>query len=97
MGVCKVPGKNKKPFRRLDIRFVPYDQYYCAVLYFTGSDLFNKSMRAHALEKNYTLNEYTLKRLTSEGTPGEAEKITCEEDIFRILELPYKKPKDRNS
>lgn len=31
------------------------------------------------------------------GTPGEAEKITCEEDIFRILELPYKKPKDRNS
>lgn len=24
-------------------------------------------MRAHALEKNYTLNEYTLKRLTSEG------------------------------
>lgn len=89
-------------------------------------------MRAHALEKNYTLNEYTLKRLTSEGiekcdknfmihahahthahihtcvyiyiyicmcdagTPGEAEKITCEEDIFRILELPYKKPKDRN-
>lgn len=77
-------------------------------------------MRAHALEKNYTLNEYTLKRLTSEGiekynknftththiyiyvlcdagTPGEAEKITCEEDIFRILELPYKKPKDRNS
>ncbi|XP_043792123.1 DNA polymerase beta-like [Apis laboriosa] len=97
MGVCKVPGKNKKPFRRLDIRFVPYDQYYCAVLYFTGSDLFNKSMRAHALEKNYTLNEYTLKQLTSEGTPGEPEKITCEEDIFRILELPYKKPKDRNS
>lgn len=24
-------------------------------------------MRAHALEKNYTLNEYTLKRLTPEG------------------------------
>ena len=31
------------------------------------------------------------------GTPGEAEKITCEEDIFQILGLPYKEPKDRNS
>ncbi|XP_017762148.1 PREDICTED: DNA polymerase beta-like [Eufriesea mexicana] len=97
MGVCQALGDSKKLFRRIDIRLVSYDQYYCAVLYFTGSDLFNKDMRAHALEKHYTLNEYTLKHLTSEGTPGEAEKITCEEDIFRILELPYKEPKDRNS
>ncbi|XP_076618691.1 DNA polymerase beta [Colletes latitarsis] len=97
MGVCRVPNDNSKPFRRLDIILAPYDQYYCAVLYFTGSDLFNKNMRAHALEKKYTLNEYTLKRLTPEGVPGEAEKITSEEDIFRILELPYKEPKDRNA
>ncbi|XP_003705358.1 DNA polymerase beta isoform X1 [Megachile rotundata] len=96
MGVCHVPHNDNKPQRRLDIRLAPYDQYYCAVLYFTGSDLFNKNMRAHALEKNYTLNEYTLKRLTPEGTPGKPEIITCEEDIFRILGLPYKEPKDRN-
>ncbi|XP_076753574.1 DNA polymerase beta [Xylocopa sonorina] len=96
MGVCRVPSNKEKPFRRLDIRLAPFDQYYCAVLYFTGSDLFNKNMRAHALEMKYTLNEYTLKRLTSEGTPGEAEKITSEKDIFRILKLPYKEPKDRN-
>ncbi|XP_034191254.2 DNA polymerase beta [Osmia lignaria lignaria] len=96
MGVCHLPNNDSKPYRRLDIRLAPYDQYYCAVLYFTGSDLFNKSMRAHALEKKYTLNEYSLKRLTPEGTPGKAETITCEEDIFRILELPYKVPKDRN-
>nr|XP_012145526.1 PREDICTED: DNA polymerase beta-like isoform X1 [Megachile rotundata] len=57
MGVCHVPHNDNKPQRRLDIRLAPYDQYYCAVLYFTGSDLFNKNMRAHALEKNYTLNE----------------------------------------
>lgn len=97
MGVCRIPRGKKKPFRRLDIRLAPYDQYYCSVLYFTGSDLFNKNMRAHALEKSYTLNEYTLKRLTPQGTPGGAERITCEEDIFRILELPYKEPKDRNT
>ncbi|CAL7952141.1 unnamed protein product [Xylocopa violacea] len=96
MGVCHDPSNKEKPFRRLDIRLAPFDQYYCAVLYFTGSDLFNKNMRAHALEMKYTLNEYTLKRLTPEGTPGEAEKITSEKDIFRILKLPYKEPKDRN-
>ncbi|XP_076233954.1 DNA polymerase beta [Calliopsis andreniformis] len=96
MGVCQVPNEKSKPFRRLDIRLIPHDQYYCGVLYFTGSDLFNKNMRVHALEKNYTLNEYTLKPLTPEGIPGEAEKIMSEEDIFRILDLPYKEPKDRN-
>ncbi|XP_076162816.1 DNA polymerase beta [Ptiloglossa arizonensis] len=97
MGVCHIPNDDSKPFRRLDIILAPYDQYYCAILYFTGSDLFNKNMRAHALEKKYTLNEYTLKCLTSEGVPGNAEIITSEEDIFRILKMPYKEPKDRDT
>lgn len=97
MGVCRVPSDNTKPFRRLDIRLVCYDQYYCAVLYFTGSDLFNQNMRAHANEKKYTLNEYTLRRLTPGGTPGEVVEITCEEDIFKALDLPFKEPKERNS
>ena len=64
--MCRL--NSKKPYRRLDIRLAPHDQYYCAVLYFTGSDLFNKNMRTHALEKKYTLNEYTLKKLTLEGS-----------------------------
>ncbi|KZC07070.1 PREDICTED: DNA polymerase beta-like isoform X2 [Dufourea novaeangliae] len=96
MGVCQLPN-SCKPCRRLDIRLAPYDQYYCAALYFTGSDLFNKNMRARALEKKYTLNEYTLKRLTPEGVPREPEKISSEEDIFRFLEMSYKEPKDRNA
>ena len=41
MGVCNV----EKHFRRLDIRLLPKDQYYCGILYFTGSDIFNKNMR----------------------------------------------------
>ncbi|XP_058788961.1 DNA polymerase beta-like isoform X2 [Phymastichus coffea] len=94
MGVCQL--NNEKPYRRIDIRLAPYDQYYCAVLYFTGSDMFNKEIRTRALEKRYTLNEYTLKKLTPEGTPGDAEKIISEEDIFKILDLPYKKPEQRN-
>ncbi|XP_012276350.1 DNA polymerase beta isoform X2 [Orussus abietinus] len=93
MGVCNLSTEESKCNRRLDIRLAPYDQYYCAVLYFTGSDLFNKNIRKHALEKKYTLNEYSLKPLTEEGKP---ENITSEEDIFHILGLPYKDPTERN-
>ena len=49
------------PFRRLDIRLLPYDQYYSGILYFTGSDQFNKAMRAHAIEQGFTLNEYSIR------------------------------------
>lgn len=56
----------KKQFSLL--RLIPKDQYYCGVLYFTGSDIFNKNMRAHALEKGFTINEYTIRPL---GVTGE--------------------------
>lgn len=53
--------------RRLDIRLISHNQFYCGILYFTGSDLFNKQMRDHALHQGFTLNEYTLKPLGSTG------------------------------
>lgn len=65
-GACKLSGKPIT--RRLDIRLIPHDQYYCGILYFTGSDMFNKEMRAHALEAGFTLNEYTLRPVGSTGT-----------------------------
>ena len=43
-GVCLLSGDEYTIHRRLDIRLVPHDQYYCAVLYFTGSDEFNRSV-----------------------------------------------------
>lgn len=64
-GVCKL--KKELPARRLDIRLTPHDQYYCSILYFTGSDVFNQRMRAHALEQGFTLNEYTLRPIGSSG------------------------------
>jgi DNA polymerase beta len=70
-GVCSLDkvkrGVQHGPARRLDIRITPHDQYYCSVLYYTGSDLFNKNMRAHALENSFTLNEYTLRPIGSTG------------------------------
>ncbi|EZA59610.1 hypothetical protein DMN91_004796 [Ooceraea biroi] len=96
MGVCRLVEEKGKPFRKLNIQFTLYDQYYCAMLALTGSALFNMNIRARARKKKYTLNDYELKRHTTEGHPGETVKITCEEDIFKILDLPYKDPKDRN-
>ncbi|XP_045494590.1 DNA polymerase beta-like [Colias croceus] len=94
MGVCRLSPQH--PARRLDIRLIPHEQYFCAVLYFTGSDVFNKQMRAHALEKGFTLNEYSLRPIGSTGIPGESVPITSEEDIFDYIDYPYKKPEDRN-
>ncbi|XP_059046320.1 DNA polymerase beta-like [Achroia grisella] len=94
MGVCRLT--NKLPYRRLDIRLIPCVQYYCAVLYFTGSDVFNKNMRAHALEQGFTLNEYSLRPIGVTGVPGEPVPITSEEEIFEYINYPYKKPEERN-
>ena len=66
-GVGRIPGG--KP-RRVDIRIVPEDRYWCGVLYFTGSDVFNQEMRAHALTQGFTLNEYSLRPVGSLGSPG---------------------------
>lgn len=58
-------------------RLIPKDQYYCGVLYFTGSDVFNKNMRTHALEKGFTLNEYTIRPLGVTGESSCTTGLTC--------------------
>ncbi|XP_046658857.1 DNA polymerase beta-like [Homalodisca vitripennis] len=92
MGACRVGEVT----RRLDLRIVPYDQYHCATLYFTGSDMFNKEMRAHALQQGFTLNEYSLRPVGSTGVPGEALPVTSEQDIFEYIDYPYKSPEERS-
>lgn len=61
-------GRKVISYFNLIYRLIPHDQYYCALLYFTGSDIFNKNMRAQALEVGFTLNEYTLRPLGSTGS-----------------------------
>ncbi|OXB62717.1 hypothetical protein ASZ78_010784 [Callipepla squamata] len=78
------------------IRLIPKDQYYCGVLYFTGSDIFNKNMRAHALEMGFTINEYTIRPLGVTGVAGEALPVECERDIFDYIQWKYREPKDRS-
>ncbi|KAK7864609.1 hypothetical protein R5R35_003198 [Gryllus longicercus] len=97
MGVCKLSKNDCFTARRLDIRLTPHDQYYCSVLYFTGSDLFNQRMRAHAQEHGFTLNEYSLRKLDAAGVPGDTLPVSSEKDIFKHINFPYKKPEERDS
>ena len=94
MGFCivKQRGKQNPTARRIDIRFIPFNSYGSSILYFTGSKKFNTQMRSHALSKGYSLNEYGLKKLSDNIT------IPCktEDEVFTILQYPYKTPEERN-
>lgn len=89
MGFCKL-NKNT-PIRRIDIRFIPYESYYYALLYFTGSKDFNKKMRQIAIDMGYTLNEYGLY-----NEKGKSFKVNSEKQIFELLNMEYLTPNLRN-
>jgi DNA polymerase/3'-5' exonuclease PolX len=76
--------------RRIDIRYVAYDSYYSALLYFTGSAELNKKMRNIAKSKGLKLSEYGLFK-----TDGTKLKIKSEEDFFKELDLDYIPPNER--
>ena len=78
------------PIRRIDIRFVPEDVFYSALLYFTGSAELNLRMRKIAKKQGLKLSEYGL---TKED--GTRLKIESEYDIFKILEIEYLIPELR--
>lgn len=81
------------PARRLDLLLTGPTEYPYAILYFTGSDLFNIAMRAWALERGYTMNEHTMTAVKSD-TPA-APVMKSEEDIFAFLGLQYVAPTER--
>jgi DNA polymerase beta len=88
MGICKLV-KNY-PLRRIDIRYMPYESFYSAILYFTGAKDFNRKMRYIADSMGYTLNEYGL--FDENGKPF---IVTSEKDIFNILGMEYLTPDKR--
>lgn len=74
---------------RTDIRFLPRDKWGSALLYFTGDKEHNIALRKRAIDRGWKLSEYGL---------FEGEKIIAskeEEDIYKALDLPWMKPKER--
>jgi DNA polymerase IV len=98
-GVSKLPDG---VHRRLDLLFVPWDERGAALIYFTGNDIFNRSLRLLASKKGMGLNQRGLFKDTLRG-PGRVKlaRGTCiasesEEEIFRILGVPWRPPELRN-
>lgn len=78
------------PIRRIDIRFVPFQHFHSALLYFTGSMELNKKMRQIAKKKGLKLNEYGL-----QDEEGNYLEIKSEKEYFEKLDLEYLEPKYR--
>lgn len=100
MGVCRLPGPNQR-HRRLDIIVVPYNEFACSLMYFTGSAHFNRSMRALAKTKNMSLSEHSLNKdvvrqrsvKVHVGTPL---PTVTEKDVFNLLGIPFRLPHERD-
>ena len=82
--------KWENTIRRIDIRLIPYESIYTALVYFTGSYELNKIMRRKAKDLGYKLNEYGLYK------NNKIIYITSEKELFKKLDMKYLKPTERN-
>ncbi|KAI1190917.1 hypothetical protein F5B17DRAFT_384625 [Nemania serpens] len=83
------PKKDYRPiWRRIDFLLVPESEIGAGLLYFTGNDLFNRSMRLLAGKKNMKLNHQALSGVgVHEGRD--------EKKIFEILGVQWREPHER--
>lgn len=87
-------------WRRLDLLFVPGAEFGAAMIYFTGNDIFNRSMRLLARKKGMCLNQRGLfKDVTRNGqvklNPGRLIEGRDERRIFEVLGVPWRPPEQR--
>jgi DNA polymerase IV len=92
---------DSKIWRRIDLLFVPWDEYGAALLYFTGNDIFNRSIRLLASKKHMRLNQHGLYGDVMRGrqrrkiTKGRLLESRSEKRIFEILGVPWRPPEQR--
>lgn len=91
--IAQLPGKIP---RRVDFLYTSPSEYAFAILYFTGSKIFNTVQRQRALTLGYTLNEHGLNHMVQgkKGNPVQA-AFPDEKSIFTFLGMQYKEPMER--
>ncbi|KAL8839079.1 MAG: hypothetical protein Q9170_001861 [Blastenia crenularia] len=93
--------EKKDIWRRIDFLLVPHDEIGAALIYFTGNDIFNRSIRLLASKKGYRLNQHGLWRDVMRGrareriTQGSLVEGRSERRIFEILGVPWRPPEHR--
>ncbi|VDB90035.1 unnamed protein product [Peniophora sp. CBMAI 1063] len=99
-GLCVLPG-GKGVRRRIDILAVPWESRGAALIYYTGDDIFNRSLRLKAGKMGYSLNQRGL----FAGVVRDADRVktnkgtmiagASEREIFEILGVPWQEPWQR--
>jgi DNA polymerase IV len=98
-GASAIPGA--ATWRRIDLFLVPWSEMGAALIYFTGNDLFNRSIRLLARKKGMRLNQRGLYKDVMRGqnraniTEGTLLESRSEKRIFEILGVPWRSPHDR--
>jgi DNA polymerase IV len=92
---------NSKVWRRIDLLFVPWNEFGAALIYFTGNDIFNRSIRLLASKHGFRLNQHGVFKDVMRGkqrewiTEGSLVEGKSEHKIFEILGVPWRPPEDR--
>jgi len=94
LGISKLTSSSKA--RRIDFMFTTKEEFPFAVLYFTGSKIFNTIMRSRVLDLGYTMNEHGIYHI-EKNKKGEKIQQTFadEKSIFDFLGIEWREPKDR--
>lgn len=98
-GASTLPGS--PIWRRIDLLFVPGAEVGAALLYFTGNDIFNRSMRLLARKRGLFLNQrglYENVRRDAQRVkvdPGRLLESRDEHRIFSLLGVPWRPPEQR--
>jgi DNA polymerase lambda/DNA polymerase IV len=100
-GRAALGGGFRPLWRRIDFLLVPETEYGAALIYFTGNDIFNRSMRLLASRKGMRLNQRGLYKEVMRGpgrikvTEGELVEGRDEKRIFEILGVKWREPRER--
>ncbi|KAK3179608.1 hypothetical protein K4F52_008939 [Lecanicillium sp. MT-2017a] len=103
-GCCVLPqdgddvGKVDTVWRRIDFLLVPESEMGGALIYFTGDDIFNRSMRLLASKKGLRLNQRGLYKRPIDGMKAVGEELVegaSERRIFEILGVEWREPWER--
>lgn len=98
-GASCLPGSTV--WRRMDFLLVPASEMGAALIYFTGNDIFNRSMRLLARKKGMRLNQKGLYKDVKRSRRGEKlnEGVLVEgrseRRIFEVLGVPWREPNER--
>ncbi len=100
-GACVLPGDEKAIWRRIDLLLVPESEFGAALIYFTGDDIFNRSMRLLSSKKGMRLNQRGLYKDVMRGpgrlklNEGSLVEGQDERTIFEALGVPWRPPEER--